>query len=209
MVNSYEALASTVMINKKNRLISYDRSLEHVGTGRSAFVFKIKSTNKAMKVFFPNLTHLANEEAEIYKMLQNISYYPSIYDAGANYIVIDFIDGQTLFECMTHGKVITPVHINEIDFALALATERGLNPSDIHLRNIFTTSKGEIKIIDVARFRQTKDCVQWHNLKKAYQRHYVKKYFPKRVSANLLNKIAFLYKKGLIPFYKHKRKDHM
>ncbi|TQR09281.1 protein kinase family protein [Psychrobacillus soli] len=190
------------MINKKNRLISYDDTLQLVGTGRSAFVFRIKSTNKAMKIFFPNFTHIANEEEEIYEMLQYISYYPSIYEAGANYIVIDFIDGQTLFECMTYGKVITSVHIKEIDLALSLASARGLNPSDIHLRNIFLTSIGEIKIIDVARFRQTKDCVQWHNLKKAYQRHYVKAYFPKKISAPLLNMIAILYKKGLIPFYK-------
>lgn len=201
-MNNYEPLASTVMINKKNHLISYDDSLQLIGTGRSAFVFRIKSTNKAMKVFFPNFTHIANEEAKIYEMLQNISYYPSIYHAGANYIIVDFIDGYTFFECMTHGKVITSDHIKEIDFALSLASARGLNPSDIHLRNIFLTSTGEIRIIDVARFRQTKDCVQWHDLKKAYRRHYVKTYFPKKISAPILNMIAFFYKKGLIPFYK-------
>lgn len=201
-MNKYQALASTVIINKRNRLISYDDSLQLVGTGRSAFVFRIKSTDKAMKVFFPNLTYIANEEAEIYKILQDISYYPSIYDSGANYIVMDFIDGHTLFECMCNGKVITSVHIKEIDYALSLASARGLNPSDIHLRNIFITSKGEIKMIDVARFRQTKNCIQWDNLKKGYNRHYRKPYFPKRISATLLNIIAFLYKKGLLPFYR-------
>ena len=37
-----------------------------------------------------------------------------------------------------------------------LARQRGLNPSDIHLRNIFLTDRGEIKVIDVARFGQKK-----------------------------------------------------
>ncbi|SER99263.1 serine/threonine protein kinase [Psychrobacillus sp. OK032] len=201
-MNTFEALASTVIINKENHLISYDDSLQLVGTGRSAFVFKIKSTDKAMKIFFPNFMHLAKEEAEIYKILQGISYYPSIYHVGANYIVIDFIDGHTLFECMTYGEEIKIAHIKEIDFALSLASARGLNPSDIHLRNIFITSNREIRIIDVARFRQAKNCMQWHNLKKAYQMHYVKAYFPKKISATLLNTVAYLYKRGLIPFYR-------
>ena len=164
MLNTYQALAKTVIINKKNRLISHDNTLKLVGTGRSAFVFRIKSSNKAMKIFFPDFTYIAKEEAEIYKTLQNIAYYPSIYEAGSNYIVMDYIEGQTLFECISYGNIITPDHIKEIDYALSLAVKQGLNPSDIHLRNIFITSTGEIKIIDVARFRQRKNCKQWDNL---------------------------------------------
>ena len=120
-LNTYQALAKSVVINKKNRLISYDDSLKHIGTGRSAFVFRIKSSNKAMKIFFPEFTYIAKEEAEIYQTLQNISYYPSIYDAGSNYIVMDYIEGSTLFECISQGKPITSAHIKEIDYALSLA----------------------------------------------------------------------------------------
>lgn len=200
-MNTYQTLANTVIINKKNRLIRYDDSLELVGTGRSAFVFKIKSSNQAIKVFFPEFTYIAKEEAEIYKILQSISYYPSIHDFGSNYIVIDYIEGFTLFECVSHGKLITSNHIKEIDHALSLALAQGLNPSDIHLRNIFITSDGEIKIIDVARFRQQKDCRRWDDLKKAYEQLYRKRFFPKRITAPQLNIVAFLYKKGLLPFY--------
>lgn len=200
-MNTYQTLANTVIINKKNRLISYDDSLKLVGTGRSAFVFRIKSSNQVIKVFFPEFTYLAKEEAEIYKILQNISYYSSIHDFGSNYIVIDYIEGLTLFECVSHGKLITSNHIKEIDHALSLALTQGLNPSDIHLRNIFITSDGEIKIIDVARFRQQKDCRRWDDLKKAYEQLYRKRFFPKRITAPQLNIVAFLYKKGLLPFY--------
>ena len=100
------------------------------------------------------------------------------------------------------GKLITSNHIKEIDHALALALAQGLNPSDIHLRNIFITSSGEIKIIDVARFRQQKHCRQWHDLKKAYDQLYRKRFFPKRIAASQLNIVAFLYKKGLLPTYR-------
>jgi predicted Ser/Thr protein kinase len=201
-LNSYQELANTVIINKKNQLIDYADSLELAGTGRSAFVFRIKSTNKAIKVFFPEFEYIAKEEAEIYKTLQDISYFPTIYDSGLNYIVMDYIDGYTFFECMTHGKIITSAHINEVDYALSLASKRGLNPSDIHLRNIFITSNDEINIIDVARFRQTKDCRQWDNLKKAFHQVYTRRFFAKKIPAPLLNIVAFLYKKGLIPSYR-------
>lgn len=180
----------------------YHHSLQLVGKGRSAYVFRIKSSNQAIKIYFPKYAHLAKEEAEIYQVLQEISYYPNIYAAGLNYIVIDYIEGLTLFECMATGKLITSVHIKEIDHALSLAAEHRLNPSDIHLRNIFVTTKGDIKIIDVARFRQRKDCVHWDNLKKAYRQFYRKRFFPKKVATSYLNSVAYLYKKGLIPLYR-------
>lgn len=201
-MSNYLELVNTVIINKKNRLISKDSSLQLIGTGRSAFVFRIKSSDKAIKVFFPDYIDVAKEEAEIYKMLQDIHYFPAIYETGLNYIVMDYIDGSTLFECMTRGISITPDHINEIDTALSLASDLGLNPSDIHLRNIFITSTGEIKLIDVARYRQVKDCRQWRNLKKAYRQFYRKRFFLKKIPYPVLNAVAFLYKKGLIPCYR-------
>lgn len=182
----------------------YSDALELVGKGRSAFVFRIKSSDKAIKLFFPGFMHLAKEEAEIYHVLQNISYYPNIYGAGLNYIVIDYIEGLTLFDCIAQGQLIRPNHIKEIDYSLLLASKQGLNPSDIHLRNIFLTTNGDIKLIDVARFRQQKNCAQWNNLKKAYEQLYRKRFFPKKIAATYLNGIAFLYKKGFIPSYRMK-----
>lgn len=200
-MDTYQALVNTVIINKKNRLIDYDDSLKLVGTGRSAFVFKIKSLNKAIKIYFPEFLYIAKEEAEIYKTLQNISYYPTIHESGSNYIVMDYIEGLTLFECISYGEPVTSAHIQEIDYALSLAVNQGLNPSDIHLRNIFITSIGEIKLIDVARFRQRKKCMQWNDLKKAYYYLYQKRYFPKKITAQQLNIIAFLYKKRFLPSF--------
>lgn len=201
-LNNYYALASSVIINEENRLISYDQSLELVGVGRSAFVFRIIATNIAIKVYYPDLIFVAQEEAEIYQLLQGIDYYPILYDSGVNYIVIDFIEGDTIFENVTLGNEITAAQVKEIDLALSLASNKGLNPSDIHLRNIIITPNGDIKIIDVARYRQSKECMRWNHLKKFHRQFYRKRYFPKKLSARLLDGIGILYKKGLIPFYR-------
>ena len=202
-MKTYQELANTVVISpKKNRLLHYDDSLKLIGTGRSAFVFRINNSSMAIKVFFPDYTYIAKEEADIYIALHDISYFPTVYDSGINYIVMDFIEGRTLFECVNQGIPITAEHIKEIDAALLLASNRGLNPSDIHLRNIFITSTNEIKLIDVARFRQTKDCTQWSDLKSAYVLYYKKRYFPKKIPAPIMNTVAFFYKKQLISFSK-------
>lgn len=201
-MSMYQELVDSIIINKKNRLLGYNPSLQLVGTGRSAFVFRIMSSNKAIKVFFPGSSYIAKEEAEVYQSLTSIRYFPSIYETGANYVVMDYIEGETLFDCMTNGRLITEVHIKEIDHALSLASNTGLNPSDIHLRNIFITPDDQVKLIDVARYRQKKNCKQWSNLKKAHRQFYQKRFFWKKVPSSFLNAIAFLYKKGLIPSYR-------
>ena len=88
--------------------------------------------------------------------------------------------------------------VREIDYAIQLARQEGLNPSDIHLRNLFLTVDKKVKIIDVARFRQTKDCIKWRDLKYAFYHYYKKRYFPKKIPAFILNIIAVLYKKELL-----------
>lgn len=201
-MSNYLKLVKSVIIDSKNRLISHDSSLKLTGKGRSAFVFRINASDKAVKVYFPEYIDLAKEEAEIYKSLQHIHYFPFVYEAGWNYIVMDYIEGYTLFDCMAHGTRITSAHIKEIDRALSLASASGLNPSDIHLRNIFITSSGEIKLIDVARYRQEKDCKQWDHLKKAYRQFYQRRFFIKKLPEPFLNVVAFLYKKGCIPCYR-------
>ncbi|MBM6618925.1 protein kinase family protein [Bacillus suaedaesalsae] len=202
-MKSYEQLAASVVFSRKGdtmTLLNIDPSLQYVGEGRSAFVFRIKHTKKVIKIFFPEFVVIAKEEAEIYRQLEGIAYFPSLYAEGNNYIVIDYIEGMTLFTCLTKGKKITSWHINEIDRALKLASDRGLNPSDIHLRNIFITKDEKIILIDVARFRQRKQCSQWGDLKLAYTKYYSLPLFPKRIPAFLLNKIATLYKKNYFSF---------
>lgn len=195
----HELAVSVKMANdQKYTLLDYDKSLTLIGQGRSAYVFRIEQTNKAMKIFFPPYVHLAEEEANIYKEIQHLSYFPTLYEAGPNYLIIDYLEGDTLFKCLTKGTLISEGVIKETDRALQLARKEGLNPSDVHLRNIFITSNKEVKIIDVARFRQVKVCHQWEDLKKAFYCYYKRRYFPKKIPEFMLNSIAALYKKNLL-----------
>jgi predicted Ser/Thr protein kinase len=199
---TYKALADSVEIEMnglKPRLVNYSQDLKLIGTGRSAYVFKIKDKDLALKVYFPHKKRLAFEEASIYRELQHIEYYPTLYDGGINYIVIDFIEGHTLFQCLQKGIFVPEKKFNEIRKALKMAEEVGLNPSDIHLKNIIVTSSGEVKVIDVARFRQQRKDHQWKDIERAYFKMYSKYYFPKKIPAFILNLISFIYKKRYLP----------
>ncbi|SDN99498.1 serine/threonine protein kinase [Alkalicoccus daliensis] len=200
-MKGYKDLAHSVRYEKRgeNFVVAVkDQTLIHLGTGRSACAFRILESDKVIKIYYPQFSHLAKEEAEIYKKLESIPSFPLLYEAGDNYIVIDYIEGQTLFQCLTRGDVIDQHVIMEIDQALLEVSRRHLNPSDIHLHNLILTPQGKIMIIDPARFNQQNDCNQWNDLKAAYHKYYTKRLFPKRMPAVLLDSIRLLYKRKLI-----------
>lgn len=199
---SYQQLAESVVFKRTQKNVaveSYnDKQLTMAGSGRSAYVFKLKNTKKVLKVFYPPFGHLAKREAKIYKKLEGISYFPVMHASGENYIVIDYIDGLTLFECLVKGKHIDENVLDEVDHAILLAKNRGLNPSDIHLHNILITSDGKVKLIDVVRFEQVKQCSQWDDLKRGYYKYYKKRIFPRKIPSKFLLMIAFFYKRNLL-----------
>ncbi|MBA9027129.1 hypothetical protein [Peribacillus huizhouensis] len=45
-------------------------------------------------------------------------YFPSLTEAGSNYLVIDYIEGETLFECLKKGIPISEDQVKEVDRAL-------------------------------------------------------------------------------------------
>ncbi|WP_209121771.1 protein kinase family protein [Alkalihalobacillus sp. BA299] len=196
-MKSFDELANSIKFNNRKEISVYEKDddLELVGVGRSAAVFKVKSTKLALKVFFPQYTHLAKEEANIYRMLHGIPYYPTLHEEGSNYIVIDYIDGMTLYRCLNQGVKVSEEVINEVDHAIKLAKQRGLNPADVHLKNIFITTEKTVMIVDVVRFKQKEQCPKWKDLKKAYYKYYRRGLLPKKMPAILLNMIGNIYRK--------------
>ncbi|WP_096153945.1 MULTISPECIES: protein kinase family protein [Bacillus] len=196
-MKTYEELANSVIYKiygSTVRLLDKANELELVGKGRSAYAFKIKSTNLVIKVYFPTHREIGKEETTVYTMLKENPFFPTLHAYGENYIVIDYISGQTFFNCLIKGIPIKYKHILEVDMALKLVRGVGLNPSDVHLRNIILTKDGHVKLIDVARFRQRGECSQWEDLKKAYKL-YRRRFIPKQIPTFLLNSVAFIYKK--------------
>ncbi|WP_257348874.1 protein kinase family protein [Pseudalkalibacillus decolorationis] len=199
MANAIQ-LAEQVTL-QSNHLLKKPHQLKLIGKGRSAFVFKIESEAKVIKVFFPEFEHLADQEAKIYKQLGNSTYFPTIYETGPNFIIMDYIEGHTFYECLINGIPITKDMIERVDEALDHARSRGLNPSDIHLQNLILTTDGEVKVIDVVRFTQQKQCFQWDDLKDAHQKfYYGKRLSNRKIPKYVIQLVALFYKKLYAPF---------
>ncbi|MGP4077972.1 RIO1 family regulatory kinase/ATPase domain-containing protein [Halobacillus sp. K22] len=186
------------IVFKDNRIVSSPEEFECVGQGRSAAVFKIKDINQVVKVFYPAHKHLAAREAEVYNRLSNRVFFPHLIEAGDGFLIMEYVEGITFYECLTTGKRITPEMVQKVDEVLTFVRSRGLTPSDIHLRNIMLTQNNEVILIDVVRFTQLHECEYWPDLKKAYDKFYKKKFFPKRFPKLLIEFIILLYHKRLL-----------
>ncbi len=178
--------------------ISIPDGLRLMGSGRSAAVFHSDSApDRVLKLFHPAFLKMASQEIEVYRILGKTNYYPQMYAHGDNYLVIDYIDGRTFYQCLVEGVLIPEEAIVQVDEAVELARQKGLNPSDLHLKNMMLTSDG-VKLIDVARFMQQKTCGQWADLRKAYYTKYRRPMFPKKLPEKVLDWIVIKYRRNEI-----------
>lgn len=181
------------------KVVSYPDELVWIGQGRSAVVFKIPNENQVIKVFYPAYKSLSYLEAEIYNQLSNHEYFPALIDYGEGYLILELVEGITLYDCLVKGIPITVDMIEKVDAVLDFARNKGLNPSDTHLKNIMLTKDGQIKVIDVVRFKQDKESPHWDDLKRAFYSYYQKKYFPVKYPKFFIELIIRLYRRHLLP----------
>ena len=182
-----------------DQVVAVPNELQLIGQGRSAAVFRRVGSMRAVKVFYSGQQDLAEKEGKIYEQLSKHVYYPELFEIGDGYLVIEYLEGMTLYDCLVSGVPITPRMVTMVDEALNYARRKGLNPSDTHLRNIILTNDHKVKVIDVVRFTQEKECTHWPDLKKAYYAYYQKRFFPKRIPSILMEMVIKLYRKRLLP----------
>ncbi|MFD2673514.1 hypothetical protein [Marinicrinis sediminis] len=169
------------------RVQSHPSFLQPIGVGRSAAVFRLEGHPRlALKIFHPLFWKDGREEASAYRQLGSHLAYPRLHEANDGYLLLDYIDGMTFYQCLIEGVPITEEMVAQVDEALSHAETKGLFPSDIHLKNILLTPDQNIIIIDLARFSTPKACSKWSDLKKAYDRYYATGRFPKRVPERVL-----------------------
>ncbi|ELK47015.1 serine/threonine protein kinase [Halobacillus sp. ACCC02827] len=187
------------VVFENGRITNIPEGFRCVGQGRSAAVFHVQDSNTAVKVFYPEFAELAEVEAEVYESLNNSEMFPLFISQGKGYLVMEYLEGMTFYDCLVSGVPITAEMVKQVEEALLFACSLGLNPSDIHLKNMLLTSSGKVKVIDVVRFKQEQDCPHWRDLKKAYETYYVKPYMPKKLPRFFIECIIRLYRRRLLP----------
>ncbi|WP_426450143.1 serine/threonine protein kinase [Paenibacillus sp. S-38] len=144
-----------------------------VGAGNYAVVVSHPDYPRlVIKIYAPGRPGL-QEEAEVYRRLGRHPAYSECYHYGGNYLVLRRLEGVTLYDCVRRGIPIPRRVIEDIDEALAYASARGLRPHDVHGKNVMM-KEGRGMVVDVSDFLKTDECRMWPDLKKAYDRFYLR-----------------------------------
>lgn len=147
-------------------------AFECIGVGTDAAVFRFFHMPRfAFKVFSEDKLDRKELEAEVYLKLGSSEYYPEYYGRGSSFLVISYEEGTTLHDCLLKGIHIPKQVIHDVDNARNHASKRGLNPRDIHLKNILL-HQGRAKIIDVSEYMKPGNDNRWRYLKEGYYEHY-------------------------------------
>ncbi|QHE51877.1 serine/threonine protein kinase [Pontibacillus sp. HMF3514] len=164
-----------VTSNPNNEPVSIDgdhKDIRCVGVGTDAAVFQtIHAPLYAFKLYAKDKVYKIKEEERIYRMLGESPYFPKCFEADDRWLVLRYEEGVTLYDCILQGIHIPEQVIKDVEDARGYVREKGLNPRDIHLRNILLQD-GRAKIIDVSEYAKSGNDYRWEHLMQAYHDHY-------------------------------------
>lgn len=180
MVKDFEKVMETlskinVLSNPNNEpvtIIGEAENLKCVGIGTDAAVFRSEHTPAyAFKLYAKDKSAKVMVEESVYRKLGNSPFFSTCFGSNDNCLVLSYEEGKTLFECILEGIHIPEQAINDVEEAREYARSKGLNPRDIHLKNILLQN-GRAKIIDVSEYTMSGNDFRWEHLKKGYEQYY-------------------------------------
>ncbi|PFA67097.1 serine/threonine protein kinase [Bacillus sp. AFS015802] len=149
-----------------------DDRLRCIGVGTDAAVFQaIDAPQYAFKLYAGDKRSKIKVEEEVYRSISDSPFFSTCYAAYETLLVLSFEEGTTLFDCLLQGIQIPEQVVQDVESARQYVRDQGLNPRDIHLKNILLQN-GRAKIIDVSEYVLPGNDFRWEHLKKAYDDHY-------------------------------------
>ncbi|KGR87623.1 serine/threonine protein kinase [Ureibacillus massiliensis 4400831 = CIP 108448 = CCUG 49529] len=165
----------TVLSNSNNdpvTIVGDADDLKCIGVGTDAAVFQhLNAPAYAFKIYATEKIEKVKIEANIYRILEDSPYFPTCFASFDHTLVLSYEHGITLYDCILQGVHIPKQVIQDVEDAREYVRKKGLNPRDIHLKNILLQN-GRAKIIDVSEYSQPGNDFRWEYLKKAYEQYY-------------------------------------
>lgn len=143
-----------------------------VGRGTDAAVFVHEDhPGYAYKVYAATTDAKRKNEEEAYRKLGNNPYFPTYYGSAERCLVLSYEQGKSLYDCLIEGIEIPAHVITQVDEAIAYARSVGLNPRDVHVKNILL--QGEVcRVVDVSEYVKEGNDRRWEHLKEGYRLYY-------------------------------------
>ncbi|WP_223635622.1 serine/threonine protein kinase [Planococcus sp. 4-30] len=167
--------AIKIVANPDNEPVSIEGIAEGfrcIGVGTDAAVFQFLETPKyAFKIYAENKQDKLEAEAKVYAQIDFSPYFSSCYGLTDRLLVIKYEEGLTLFDCLLQGVHVSKRVMEDVEEARNYIRQIGLNPRDIHLKNILLQN-GRAKLLDVSEYIKPGNDFRWEHLKKAYEEYY-------------------------------------
>lgn len=170
---------------------------ELLGAGNYAVVvYHPDYPDSVVKIYAPGRPGY-EEEVEVYRRLGSHRAFSECFYAKDDFLILKRLYGTTLYDCMHLGLPIPKQVIRDIDEALNYAQNQGLQPHDVHGRNVMM-HEGRGLVVDISDFLHVETCSKWNDLKKAYYWFYLPVLYPLRlrVPKSALNIIRKSYRLG-------------
>ncbi len=143
-----------------------------VGTGTDGVVVHHPHFPRyAFKVYAEGRSQARENEYAAYRRLGRSPYFPVCYGKGDFYLVLSYEEGPTLYDCLVQRISIPEQVIDDVEKARTHARQVGLNPRDIHLKNVLL-QKGRAKLLDVSEYVKPGNDGRWDHLVQAYRHFY-------------------------------------
>ena len=165
----------SISSNPNNEPVSIHGTSDYlrcIGIGTDAAVFQsVDNPAYVFKMYADDKIDKVQIESDVYDVLGDSPYFSTCFGYKDNYLVLNFEEGITLYDCLLQGIPIPKQVIEDVDYARDYVRQKGLNPRDIHLKNVFLQN-GRAKIIDVSEYIIEGNDRRWEHLKKAYDQYY-------------------------------------
>lgn len=129
----------------KTLIIDYPTRYPLIGMGSQGAVFQL-SDKKCVKIYVDPVQ--AKMEAEALRAGQHLPYFPTLYQAGENFIVMEYFDGPNLKEYLKNCTYIPDTITKKLIDMLKDMEKTGFTMIDAPLRHIFVMDNEELKVVD-------------------------------------------------------------
>lgn len=176
-IRSFEAQLKQIDIhaNPDNELVAIrwiPPELNLIGIGTDAVVVQSPDQKeRAFKVYAPERLYKKEIEFDVYQRIGTSPYYCQCFRQREHSIELSYEEGPTLYECLERGIIIPGQVIADVEAARSYVISIGLNPRDIHLKNVLL-QQGRAKIIDVSEYKKPGNDGRWDYLVQGYREFY-------------------------------------
>jgi predicted Ser/Thr protein kinase len=116
-----------------------------IGKGRQGAVFNI-SSDRCVKIYWNPKS--AMREAEVLNACKGSGITPKLYETGQNYVVMEYIPGQSLQEYLEGKSEFPATMVNKIVSLFKQMERLQFSRMDVATKHVIITKKQELKIID-------------------------------------------------------------